>query len=387
MKRIWKVHLIVTLAAFMAFAGVLATSQEAVADPGYWWAKLSLENKDSTWDVIDDDGTYGALFYKEAGPTFKYWFFACGLDAITEYRLIYYADKPDVFVNWGGNYPGALIATGTTSGSGRLFLCGSKELNMDLPSPPDINYPDGAKIWLVPSSDYDEDMAKVTTWNPTEILFETELISYDDTDGDMLCLDNKVPDNWTPILDDTLGTMIYTPDGPKFDFAFKGRGLTADENYTLIYYPDPWPGSDLICLGSGTADVNGNVDIAGSVDNGDLPASYDDNADLSSTTQPGKTGAKIWLVLSADVDCDGAETEMTGWNPEEYLFECYLITYEAEEEPGPPKNWCGAAPMYRDGVVNSSLSAADSFSKAFLPLLVALLSLFLWVVVKRRKKD
>ena len=65
----------------------------------------------------------------------------------------------------------------------------------------------------------------------------------------------------------------------------------------------------------------------------------------------------------------------TGWSPE-----------SSATTDSSSKRFCGAAPMYRDGVVHSSLSATDSLGKAFLPLLLALLSLSLWVVIKRRKK-
>ena len=56
----------------------------------------------------------------------------------------------------------------------------------------------------------------------------------------------------------------------------------------------------------------------GSVDIGDLP---DTLVDINE-------GAKIWLVLSDDVDC-GTKI-MTGWNPTEYLFEGELITFTEE---------------------------------------------------------
>ena len=52
-----------------------------------------------------------------------------------------------------------------------------------------------------------------------------------------------------------------------------------------------------------------------SVDTGDLPIEDDENY---------PDGAKIWLVL--DDDFNGSI--MTGWNPEEYLFEGEFITYE-----------------------------------------------------------
>ena len=51
-----------------------------------------------------------------------------------------------------------------------------------MPDLKDANYPDGAKIWLAPSSDYDASGCRLIAWNPTEYLFEEKLIAYDDTD-------------------------------------------------------------------------------------------------------------------------------------------------------------------------------------------------------------
>ena len=47
------------------------------------------------------------------------------------------------------------------------------------------------------------------------------------------------------------GKLDYSLWGDTFKFSFSGRGLPPETKYTLIYYPDPWPGSGLICLGSG----------------------------------------------------------------------------------------------------------------------------------------
>jgi hypothetical protein len=110
-----------------------------------------------------------------------------------------------------------------------------------------------------------------------------------------------------------------------FSFVFNGHGLEPDWGYTLIYYPDPWPGSGLICLGEDVADEYGNVHIMNAVETGDLPAEYDDNFDL---------GAKIWLVLTADVNCE--VQQMEGWDPTEYLFENNLIFYDSSARPGGP---------------------------------------------------
>jgi len=64
-------------------------------------------------------------------------------------------------------------------------------------------------------------------------------------------------------------------------------------------------------FGFGIANEEGNVHIAGSVEtNADLPAVYDANLE---------EGAKIWLVLSADVNCENKKR--IGWHPTAYLFE------------------------------------------------------------------
>jgi len=134
-----------------------------------------------------------------------------------------------------------------------------------------------------------------------------------------LYLHEKDPSTWEIVDGGAWGKMKYNLSGSTLDLVFNGHGLEAGGDYTLIYYPDPWPGEDLICLGSDAANPGGNVHIKASVDSGDLPASDDDNVD---------DGAKIWLVLSDDVDCDDDPTRMVGWNPTEYLFEHDLITFD-----------------------------------------------------------
>ena len=144
-----------------------------------------------------------------------------------------------------------------------------------------------------------------------------------------LYLREKDPTTWEIVEDGAWGKMTYNLSGPEFDFVFNGHGLNPGEEYTLIYYPDPWPGTGLICLGSGAANEGADVHIKGSVDTGDMPAEGDENE-----------GAKIWLVLSGDVDCDAAQ--MVGWQPEEYLFEYDLITFadtgDVVAHPAPGRN-------------------------------------------------
>lgn len=140
---------------------------------------------------------------------------------------------------------------------------------------------------------------------------------------------------WPVVPGGTWGVLKYNLWGKKFDFDFHGRKLVPGTNYTLIYYPDPWPGEGLICLGSGIANPAGNLNIHNhNFDIGtSLPADYDKN--WAPIYPSGAVGAKIWLILSDDVACKPTELQtapqMTGWNPDSYLFEYNLIIFELLE--------------------------------------------------------
>ena len=142
------------------------------------------------------------------------------------------------------------------------------------------------------------------------------------------------------------GKLNYSLWGDTFKFSFSGRGLPPETNYTLIYYPDPWPGSGLICLGRGQTTPawgkghgkrghdkpgkwghkGGNLNIHGKVETlTGLPINTDTN--FNPTGSSGAVGAKIWLVLSDDVQCT-PDPHMLSWNPTEYLFEYNLIVFE-----------------------------------------------------------
>jgi hypothetical protein len=138
-----------------------------------------------------------------------------------------------------------------------------------------------------------------------------------------LYLYEKDPDTWIIKEDGAWGKMKYNLSGEMFEFVFNGHGLEAGSDYTLIYYPDPWPGNGLICLGSGTANKGGEVHIAESPEIDFLPVVLDDNFPV---------GAKIWLVLTEDVDCISEPTNMVGWQPTEYLFEDDLIQFNEGDQ-------------------------------------------------------
>jgi len=143
-----------------------------------------------------------------------------------------------------------------------------------------------------------------------------------------LYLFEKDPATWEIVEDGAWGRLNYARSGSSFDFVFTGHGLVPDSSYSLVYYPDPWPGYGLICLGEGAGDEYGNVRIRNSVDTGDLPADYDDNFG---------DGAKIWLVLTADVNCDSQQMDF--WNPTEYLFENELIFFDSTARPNGPHHY------------------------------------------------
>lgn len=181
------------------------------------WKTLTLENKDSNWDIIEDD--YFAEFtYNPCCPELD-WTLEGTFMPSTEYVLIYYADQPDRFASWGGA-PALEITTFTSDADGTFYETGNKELDGCLPYDVDWNIgPDadyvasdgyehgkGAKIWLVPAAVYDGVDTELNGWTPDEILFETDLIAYFDCDI------NPVPKYLYPYFDyeTEVGTTQYT---------------------------------------------------------------------------------------------------------------------------------------------------------------------------------
>jgi hypothetical protein len=174
---------------------------------------VTLENKNPvTWQPIAD-GISAVINYDSSGDDFVWSASGTAPLANTSYSLIYYADKPNRFVNWGGDNPGALIGIIMTTTSGS-FDTGSMsvDLDMNLPCTPDANMnisehnycgaPDyythctGAKLWMVPSAEYSE--PALTAWNPANYLFETDLITYTDCD----LYDTSPPANATIAIGD-----------------------------------------------------------------------------------------------------------------------------------------------------------------------------------------
>ncbi|MFC2063338.1 hypothetical protein ACFLS8_05295 [Chloroflexota bacterium] len=140
----------------------------------------------------------------------------------------------------------------------------------------------------------------------------------------------KDPADWSIVNDGAWAKMKYNLSGDELKFVFNGHDLVQGESYSLIYYPDPWPGEGLIILGEGTVNEEGNVHIMGSVDTGNLPIATDKNNILNPEPyewiNEDYNGAKIWLVLSGDLPVE-EDTTWIGWQPESYLFEYDLINF------------------------------------------------------------
>ena len=189
--------MLVPAGAFAADVGLDAVVYDKV---------VNLDNKinttpTGTWDLTPLDNTGATLLYNVSGDMFEWSLDAMGLDPLTSYSLIYYADQSSRFDEWGGNNPGALIANIMTDGDGNYVSANTVDLGMPLPCFPDANIDEydysktvaaggtgdmyanahGAKIWLVLTADYTA--PELMDWNPASYLFETDLINYTDTNA------------------------------------------------------------------------------------------------------------------------------------------------------------------------------------------------------------
>lgn len=140
--------------------------------------------------------------------------------------------------------------------------------------------------------------------------------------NDHLYLYEKDPEKWEIVEEPAWAKMNINTNNNKF--VCNAHKLEPQTEYALICYQDPWPGSESLILGTGTADEDGNVHIKGTIDYDAIPFyQYDTDGDEELDTE----GTKIWLVLLSDIQpADILEdTEMTAWQPTEYLFEFDLI--------------------------------------------------------------
>lgn len=132
---------------------------------------LYLYEKDpEAWDIVDQ-GAFGKLTIQTHKD--KYIFNAHGLEPITDYYMINYAPgtvwDQDPYPNpWPGE--GSVeINSGATNEDGNIHMKGEWDATTE------------GKVWLVLSDDFDAetdiDPTKMIGWNPTEYLFEYDLLT------------------------------------------------------------------------------------------------------------------------------------------------------------------------------------------------------------------
>lgn len=189
-------------AAIMTALLVLLMAGSAMCATTYD-SSVVLENKDGSWQPITTDDITAVIEYSSIGEDFAWYASGVAKIANTEYSLIYYADKPNRFEEWGGNNPGALIGTFTTEADRSFSEHGYTDLGMDMPhvndfnADPDPNYCNnnngydsydncrGAKLWIVPTAALPDPYpgnGVWAFWGVDGILFETDLITYTDCD-------------------------------------------------------------------------------------------------------------------------------------------------------------------------------------------------------------
>ena len=163
--------------------------------------------------------------------------------------------------------------------------------------------------------------------------------------GDLtITLDNKDPVTWMPIEDEYLIELIYNPCCPEFDWCLEGKVPLHDTEYVLIYYSDQpdrfinWGGAPALELGIVTSDINGDINAYGTADVTSFPFENDWNIgpDADYSQSPDyychAKGAKIWLIPTSDYN--GTDEVMSGWNPDNYMFETDLVVYfDCNEQP------------------------------------------------------
>ena len=157
MKKLLIVSII--LMVLIGFTGI-ASAKELVL----------VEKNSQTWNEIE--GASVTLIYNDIDDKFEYTLTGT-LPTDDKYSLIYYKDVSN---QWGNI--GAVLVNGITNEDLVNGISGKIEDLKTIPKINDLNYPDGAKLWLIPSTQINEAGTKMTTWTPENYLFERNLIEY-----------------------------------------------------------------------------------------------------------------------------------------------------------------------------------------------------------------
>lgn len=137
-------------------------------------AMVTLENKTKTgndWIINQNDTINGVLTYSTKGPEFVYNF--TGKAPLTGHGYVLAIGKK---AHGAGFDVDTEIATGSTDGNGDIHLTGSIDIGKDMTD---------VKVWLVPTENWTSGAMDWAGWDAcvSNFLWETSLISYDDTNN------------------------------------------------------------------------------------------------------------------------------------------------------------------------------------------------------------
>jgi len=181
MKKLLMLVIAVVVVGSLMAAPVLAAGKSSPAGQSNIGHLYLYEKNPADWSIVDG-GAWGKFNYKlsVAGvdgvdTTVSGVFNGHGLVADESYSLIYY---PETRTTWP--WPVVVIGSGTANKGGNVHIKGTATIGgPDSHNDPlDIDYyPDelGDKIWLVLTDDIVG--GSLTLWNPTEYLFENNLIN------------------------------------------------------------------------------------------------------------------------------------------------------------------------------------------------------------------
>jgi len=162
MKRLLLVFMVVALVVGLMAVPALAAKKDNPANDKL--GTLYLYEKDADWDIVWG-GAWGKMNFKLVDGNIDFVFNGHGLNKKTGYSLIYY---PEPQTTWP--HPVQVLASGKSNKGGNIHLAGSADLGVS----------SGIKIWLVLSDDIN-DAGALAGWNPTEYLFEHNLIPNPDS--------------------------------------------------------------------------------------------------------------------------------------------------------------------------------------------------------------
>lgn len=159
MKNLKNFKVLATLLVLVASAGfaLAASADNGLSKGKSGVSHLYLYEKDSSWDVVDG-GAWAKLTFNAKND--KYVFNGHNLAPNLEYTLVNYGGWPTV----------AVLGEGVSDKKGNVHIQGTFDVDKLLIEGSN----DGAKIWLVPTSDIDGEA--FTTWNPSSYLFEYDLV-------------------------------------------------------------------------------------------------------------------------------------------------------------------------------------------------------------------